>query len=69
MATKSEITADIVKNFGNCLNCNQVGKFLVAGRKTTRVFLKDIPFVKIGREKKYLAIDIADKMCVKKAYR
>ncbi|WP_294854692.1 hypothetical protein [uncultured Oscillibacter sp.] len=61
MGTKrQEIATDIRKNYGNMLNIKQATKAL--GFKDPRAaqrFLDGVPYCDTGRQKKYLASDIA----------
>lgn len=57
---KQEIAADIRKNYGNMLNIRQATQAL--GFKDPRAaqrFLDGVPYCDTGRQKKYLASDIA----------
>ena len=59
MATRQEIINDIRKNYGNALNLREA--CLALGYKDKRAakrFLGGIAYVDMGKEKKYLAIDI-----------
>jgi hypothetical protein len=60
MATKSEIVADIRKNYGNMLNLRKATEVLgFSDKRAAKNFLDGIPYCDTGKEKKYLAIDIA----------
>ena len=50
MATKIEITEDIRRQYGNAISQNQAKAYL------------DVPFMRSGRKKRYLAIDLARKI-------
>jgi hypothetical protein len=60
---RQSIAADIRKNYGNFLNISKVTKAL--GFKDTRAalrFLEGVPSVNMGKERKYMAIDIAKRI-------
>ena len=60
MASKQAIIDDIRKNYGNMLNIRQATEALgFKDRKATVKFLDGVPACNMGKEKKYLAIDIA----------
>lgn len=60
MADKSEITNDIRKNYGNALNIQQLTAALgFKDRRAAKNFMDGIPPIDMGKEKKYLAIDVA----------
>ena len=62
MAKRIEIANDIKKDFGSCLSISDVGRYLGFCYRKTRNFLSDLPYYDTGKEKKYLAIDIARKL-------
>ncbi|NCC83651.1 MAG: hypothetical protein EOM03_05935 [Clostridia bacterium] len=60
MAEKREIVTDIRRQYGNMLNVRQLTECL--GYSDTRAalrFMEGIPVCDMGKEKKYLAIDVA----------
>lgn len=60
MADKLAIIKDIRKNYGNMLNIQQATAALgYKDRKATKKFLEGVPTCDMGKEKKYLAIDVA----------
>jgi hypothetical protein len=64
MATRQEIINDIRKTYGNMLNVQQTTAVLgFKDRHATARFLEGIPYCRTGKEKKYLAIDIARRIC------
>ncbi|NCB52257.1 MAG: hypothetical protein EOM54_10300 [Clostridia bacterium] len=60
MATKQEIVADIRKNYGNMINLREAGEVLgFSDKRAIKNFLEGVPCCQMGKEKKYLAIDVA----------
>lgn len=62
MATKREITEDLRRQYGNVLSQTEVRKYLRKGVQETADWLADVPFMREGRKKSFLAIDIARKI-------
>lgn len=62
MATRRQIADDIKQTYGACLNVTQASEYLGMCRDKVRQFLSDIPHYDTGRQKKYLAVDIARKL-------
>ena len=62
MATKIEITEDIRRQYGNAISQNQAKASLGMGNTQAAAFLADVPFMRSGRKKRYLAIDLARKI-------
>jgi len=63
MATKQEIINDIRKTYGNMLNIQQVTAALgFKDRKATLRFMDGVPACNMGKEKKYLAIDLGKRI-------
>lgn len=60
MADKQAIVNDIRKNYGNMLNVQQVAKVFNCHRTTVSTFVDGVPYLKVGKEKKYLATDIGN---------
>lgn len=61
---KQELVRDI-KSFNkdsSWLNQNDVCRYLKQGKESTRGFLSDLDFVRLGNQKKYHAADIAAKI-------
>ncbi len=59
MATKQEIVADIRKNYGNALNIEKLTEALgYKDRRAAKKFMSGLPPIDMGKEKKWLAIDI-----------
>ena len=59
MAEKQAIINDIRKNYGNMLNIQQATAALgYKDRRAALKFLDGVPSCDMGKEKKYLAIDI-----------
>lgn len=58
MADKQAIINDVRKTYGNMLNITQAAKVFNCNRKTVPLYLKDLPYLQMGKEKKYLASDI-----------
>lgn len=60
MATRQAILDDIRKNYGNMLNIRQITAVLgFKDRHAASRFMAGVPYCKTGKEKKYLAIDVA----------
>lgn len=62
MADTREITRDIQQQYGSVLNISKVARYLGRGRDKTREFLQPLDFYRDGRDKMYLAIDIAKRL-------
>lgn len=62
MAKRAEIVAEIRQQYGNMLNLTQVSKYLGMHRETAREFLSSVDCYKTGKERKYLATDIARRL-------
>ena len=58
MANKREIVADIRRNYGNMLNVTQLAALFNCNRKTVPGYVEGLRFFSMGKDKKYLAIDI-----------
>lgn len=60
MADKQEITTDIRKTYGNALSIQQLTEALgFKDRRAAKNFMAGIPPINMGKERKYLAIDVA----------
>lgn len=62
MAKRREIAADIRAQYGNLLNTSQAARYLGQDRRTTRIFLRGLDVYKTGKERCYLATDIARRL-------
>lgn len=63
MANKQTIVNDIRKTYGNMLNIQKATKACgYKDRRATIKFLDGLPRCDMGKEKKYLAIDIAQRI-------
>lgn len=62
MAKRTEIAADIRRQYGNLLNLTQAAKCLNMNRETARNFLSGVDCYKTGKERKFLATDIARRL-------
>lgn len=63
MATRKEILQDIRSQYGNMVNITEAGKLLgYSDRTATKRFLEGLPIYDLGKEKKYMAIDIAKRI-------
>ena len=62
MATKAEIRAELRELYGNVLSQAQIMNYLKKGKSQTAEWVKDIPFTREGRKKRFLAIDVARKL-------
>ncbi len=63
MATKQGIVNDIRQNYGVMLNVTEATKALgFSDKRAAMRFLEGIPRCDMGREKKYLASDIAKRI-------
>lgn len=62
MANKREIADDIRRQYGNGLTQAQIGKYLGVSQHTAEKFLQDVEFIRQGRRKIYLAVDVARKI-------
>ena len=62
---KRAITSDIKSSVDGAalLNVTEVARYLGVCRDTARVFLRDVECFPVGKDKKYLALDIARKIC------
>lgn len=62
---KRAITSDIKASVDGAafLNVTEVARYLGVCRDTARTFLRDIEAIPVGKDKKYLALDIARKIC------
>lgn len=60
MADKQAIINDIRKTYGNMLNIQQLTKVFNCNRCTVPVYVDGLPFLQMGKEKKYLATDIGN---------
>ncbi|SHI24156.1 hypothetical protein SAMN02745823_03807 [Sporobacter termitidis DSM 10068] len=58
MATKQELINDIRRTYGNMLNVTQLAKLFNCDRRTVPNYVSGLPFFSMGKDKKYLAIDI-----------
>lgn|GEM_PF-4632132 len=60
MTRRQEIINDLRENYGNMLNLTQTTKALgFKDRRAALKFLQGVPYCNMGKEKKWLAIDIA----------
>lgn len=59
MADRKSILKDIRDCKGNALNMADLQDYLGVSKDTARLFVQGIPGYRIGKNKKYLAIDIA----------
>lgn len=61
---KRDIVQDIKNSFegASFLNVSQVAKYLGMSRNTVPAFLSDLDYLKFGKQRKYLATDIAAKI-------
>ena len=60
MANRREILDDIRKTYGNALNIQQLTAALgFKDRRAAKNFMVGIPPIDMGKEKKWLAIDVA----------
>jgi hypothetical protein len=60
MEKRQEIINDIRKQYGNMLNIQQAAAALgYKDRTAAKKFLAGVPWCNMGKEKKYMAIDIA----------
>jgi len=58
-----EIVRDIKDTFGSSfINATQAGQYLGMGKDKRGAFLADVPVYPTGKERKYLAMDIARHM-------
>lgn len=57
--TRQEIAAEIRKTYGNMLNVQQLAEVFSCNRNTVTKYVNGVPYFKTGKEKKYLATDIA----------
>lgn len=63
MADKQAIINDIRKNYGNMLNLREATEVLgYSDKQAAKKFLKGVPYCDMGKEKKFLAIDIAKRI-------
>lgn len=63
MATRKEILTDIRSQYGNMVNIREACEILgFKDRTATKRFLSGLPVYDMGKEKKYLAIDIAKRI-------
>lgn len=59
MADRRQITQDIKSEIGNFPNLSAICRYLGCGYEKAVDYLRDVPYIKDGKEKRYLAIDIA----------
>lgn len=61
---KRNIVADIKASVDGAalLNVTEVARYLGVCRDTARLFLRDVECLPVGKDKKYLAVDIARKI-------
>lgn len=62
MAKRVEIANDIKKEYGSFLSLADVSRYLGFCYRKTKKFLEGVTYYDTGKEKKYLAIDIARKI-------
>lgn len=63
MATRREILQDIRSQYGNMLNIREAGECIgYKDRAATKRFLEGLPVYDMGKEKKYMALDIAKRL-------
>ena len=55
---------DIRSQCGNLITTKAAGKYLGLCPKATREFLEDVPRYEVGRKRCYMAIDLANKLCI-----
>ena len=66
MANRREILDDIRKTYGNALNIQQLTAVLgFKDRRAAKNFMVGIPPIDMGKEKKWLAIDVTRRICDK----
>jgi hypothetical protein len=58
MATRQEVIDDIRCHYGNMLNVTQLAKLFNCDRRTVPTYVEGIPFFTMGKDKKYLALDV-----------
>ena len=64
MADRRAILDDIRKTYGNALNIQQLTAALgFKDRQAAKNFMVGIPPINMGKEKKWLAIDVARRIC------
>lgn len=64
MADKQAIINDIRKNYGNALNIAKLAEVLgFKDRRAAVAFMDGVQPINMGKEKKYLAIDVAKRIC------
>ena len=58
---KRDIVQDIKNSFDGAsfLNVTEIARYLGMSRNTVPAFLKDIDYLQFGRQRKYLATDVA----------
>jgi len=59
MATRQDIVRDIKQSYGPMLNMREVGEYTGLCQTKLRSFLKELTAYDTGKDKKYLALDIA----------
>lgn len=63
MASKQDIASDIRRTYGNALNIQQLTEALgFKDRRAARGFMAGVPVINMGKEKKYLAMDVAKRI-------
>jgi hypothetical protein len=62
LATKQEIVNDIRKTYGNMLNVTQLAKLFNCHRNRVGQYVDGLPYLPNGKEKKYLAIDVGQRI-------
>ena len=63
MATRKEILSDIRSRYGNMVNIREAGEVLgYSDRAAIKRFLDGLPIYDMGKEKKYMAIDVAKRI-------
>lgn len=63
MADKQAIINDIRKNYGNALSIARLTEALgYKDRRAAVNFMEGVPPINMGKEKKYLAIDVAQRI-------
>ena len=62
MADRRQIAEDIKKEVGNFFNLTAAARYLGMSRGKTRTFLQGVPFYQDGKEKRFLAIDVAKRI-------
>ena len=62
MASRAALAADIRKQYGNLLNLSQVARYMGKSRDFAAQFMADVDCYRTGKERCYLATDLAAKL-------